>query len=342
MSFDGTNAVVGGTYDAGLGLDELIGQYDVDIYAFTAGAGQRLGFDVDALAPTSGLDTYVRLFPMQGNVVVSGSLLASNDDGRAPGESPSVNGASYLAHTFAAPGRYALVVTHAANAGADPMLIVGRSAGAEGQYRLSIADAPAQPVTVTTADFRYLAAPQRLELNFSADVQASLSVSDLQLVNLTTNQPIPSDRLALAYDAQTNRATFTFPGYQYGALPDGHYRATLPAGSVSDPQGNTLDIAAVTEFTFLNGDANRDRQVNLADFNILAGNFGQSNRTFAQGDFTYDGVVNLQDFNVLAARFGGVVAPGSAGAAGAAGSPFGTSEIVDVDEDAPHAGQLLS
>ena len=34
--------------------------------------------------------------------------------------------------------------------------------------------------------------------------------------------------------------------------------------------------------------ANRDRRVNLADFNILAGNFGQPNRIFSQGDFNYD------------------------------------------------------
>ena len=62
-------------------------------------------------------------------------------------------------------------------------------------------------------------------------------------------------------------------------------------------------------FDFLNGDANRDQRVNLADFNVLAANFGQSGRNFSQGDFTYDGIVNLSDFNILAARFGQVVAP---------------------------------
>jgi hypothetical protein len=66
---------------------------------------------------------------------------------------------------------------------------------------------------------------------------------------------------------------------------------------------------ATGDFFFLRGDANRDRRVNLQDFNILAANFGQSPRTFGQGDFTYDGTVNLQDFNALATRFGTELPP---------------------------------
>ena len=61
----------------------------------------------------------------------------------------------------------------------------------------------------------------------------------------------------------------------------------------------------------LAGDATRDRAVNLSDFNVLAANFGQSNRTFSQGDFNYDGAVNLSDFNILAPRFGQVLASAS-------------------------------
>jgi hypothetical protein len=55
---------------------------------------------------------------------------------------------------------------------------------------------------------------------------------------------------------------------------------------------------------FVPGDANLDGAVNLDDFNALAANFGQGDRTWQQGDFTYDGVVNLDDFNALAANFG--------------------------------------
>jgi hypothetical protein len=51
------------------------------------------------------------------------------------------------------------------------------------------------------------------------------------------------------------------------------------------------------------GDANVDGQVNLADFNRLASNFG-GNGNWIEGDFNYDGIINLSDFNRLAANFG--------------------------------------
>jgi hypothetical protein len=44
--------------------------------------------------------------------------------------------------------------------------------------------------------------------------------------------------------------------------------------------------------------------VNLADYNKLAANYGQSGRFWVHGDSTYDGLVNLADFNRLAANFG--------------------------------------
>jgi hypothetical protein len=81
----------------------------------------------------------------------------------------------------------------------------------------------------------------------------------------------------------------------------------------------------VLEFHALGGDANRDKRVNLADFNILAANFGQSNRTFSQGDFSYDGVVNLADFNILASKFGVAL--------GAAAGFDAVTESDDEDED---------
>jgi hypothetical protein len=64
----------------------------------------------------------------------------------------------------------------------------------------------------------------------------------------------------------------------------------------------------------LYGDANLDHQVNLADFNRLAGNFGQQGRQWVQGDFNYNGTANLADFNLLAGNFGGTVAAPDAAA----------------------------
>jgi len=49
------------------------------------------------------------------------------------------------------------------------------------------------------------------------------------------------------------------------------------------------------------GDANGDGIVNLADLNIVLGNFGQ---TTDEGDVTGDGVVNLADLNLVLGNFG--------------------------------------
>jgi hypothetical protein len=114
--------------------------------------------------------------------------------------------------------------------------------------------------------------------------------------------------MALGYAPATNVATFTFPRFTGGILPDADYRARMTGDNLSDVAGNPF-AGSQFDFFFLNGDANRDRRVNLGDFNILAANFGQSNRNFGQGDFNYDGTVNLADFNLLASRFGAAVGP---------------------------------
>jgi hypothetical protein len=159
-------------------------------------------------------------------------------------------------------------------------------------------------LSVTQSNFLFETAPQRLTFRFSANVQPSLSVSDLVLRNLTTNTTVAPSLMSLTYDAATNTATFAFPGYTGGQLPDGRHRATIAASAVTDPNGAPMGADHTFDFHHLRGDANRDARVNLQDFNILTLNFGQSNRTFSQGDFNYDNVVNLLDFNVLTNRFG--------------------------------------
>ncbi len=62
------------------------------------------------------------------------------------------------------------------------------------------------------------------------------------------------------------------------------------------------------------GDANFDGVVNLADFGILRGDFGDEGRSAA--DFNLDGVVNLADFGELRANFGDSIFGGSVAAAG--------------------------
>jgi hypothetical protein len=121
---------------------------------------------------------------------------------------------------------------------------------------------------------------------------------------LTTNQPVDTSGFTLAYNVGTNTATFSVNGI----LDDGNYRATLRPRAWLIPRAicwmATATAWAATNhnlaFFFLQGDANRDRSVDLLDFNILAANFGQSGRDFTQGDFNYTGNVDLVDFNILA------------------------------------------
>jgi hypothetical protein len=99
--------------------------------------------------------------------------------------------------------------------------------------------------------------------------------------------------------------------------------------------GQSVDDTAVLITHTRYGDANLDGVVNLADFNRLAGSFGQTGRFWVQGDFNYDGVVNLQDFNRLAANFGlsagpdGVVDPSDwAALAAAVPEPAGSAVVL--------------
>lgn len=160
---------------------------------------------------------------------------------------------------------------------------------------------------VTASAFQFATAPHKLNFTFDRDVSASLGTDDLVVQNLTTMQTIPSTDFSIDYDVLTNHATFAYTGTTAGIagmLPDGNYTATLIASAITTIQGAPLASNYVQNFRFLQADADNDGRVNLNDFNILAGNFGQSPRDFTQGDFDYDTIVNLNDFNILAGRFG--------------------------------------
>lgn len=109
--------------------------------------------------------------------------------------------------------------------------------------------------------------------------------------------------IAAAIAANTNEPHKT--GLGYGEATD--LFTSFPASF----EGQSIDSSTVlVKYTFY-GDANLSGNVNLADFNRLAANFGQSPRRWSQGDFNYDQLVNLADFNRLAGNFGqGGLAPG--------------------------------
>jgi uncharacterized delta-60 repeat protein len=165
------------------------------------------------------------------------------------------------------------------------------------------------PVVIASS-FWYETGPQRVWFKFSQDVAASVSAADFQV-----SGPAGMPGTTFDFDDVTNTATLSFNGI----LPDGDFTVRAIAAGITNAGGQAMSADHVVASFFLRADANRDRNVNLLDFNRLAANFGLSNRTFSQADFNYDGTVNLADFNILAGRFGAVVSPPAARAGFGAG-----------------------
>jgi uncharacterized delta-60 repeat protein len=148
-----------------------------------------------------------------------------------------------------------------------------------------------------------------MELHFSKSIVNSLGDDDVAIV----------DRFGNAYplqftvqdnvggDPSVARVTWN------SMLIDGNYTLRLNEYTIQDASGNWNTSPIDAAFFIFAADANHDRTVNLADFNILASNFGRmSGGTFSHGDFNYDGKVNLADFGLLAARMGHTLNPPSA------------------------------
>lgn len=128
------NSSPGGTKTLGQFVDYTLNpQTDVDLVKFTVSAGQRVGFDVDS-RNSSNLNTYLRIFNS------SGTEIAANNDGAAPGESSSQF--SYLAYTFSQAGTYYVGVSLNPNSNYSPVTGVGDVAGSgsTGEYRLTLND----------------------------------------------------------------------------------------------------------------------------------------------------------------------------------------------------------
>jgi hypothetical protein len=107
--------------------DSISTTTDVDLFKFTAKAGQKLGFDVD---PASGstLDGYLRVFNS------SGSRIAGNDNRAAPGE--TLGKSPYHEYTFATAGTYYVGVSGAPNSSYSVTTGFGDVVGSTGGYKL--------------------------------------------------------------------------------------------------------------------------------------------------------------------------------------------------------------
>ena len=267
----------GGTLPGGQSRSGAVTPGDLDVYTFTLAAGASATVRLTDLLNTS-FDPRLDVFGPNG-------VRIDNDSG---------NTAAVVNLTNAAGGTYYAL---ARDSGDDNV----------GSYAISL-NAAAAPDTrspqVTRSRFLFDTPQQRLVFTLNESVAGTVQTGDLALRNLTTNTDVPTANLSVTFNPWANEITFQFPGYPGGVLPNGNYRATLPAGSQLDAAGNPTVAAAVFEFYVLAGDTNRDRVVNLADFGRLRQNFGGRAKVFSEGDLNYDGLVNLADFGILRANFG--------------------------------------
>jgi glucose/arabinose dehydrogenase len=164
------------------------------------------------------------------------------------------------------------------------------------------------PPQVTGRGFDYTGvvlpqAPHRIRFTFSEDVSASLEPTDLVLVNTSTNTVVPSDAIAVSWDALTRTATFTVPGENGGILASGNYTATLPAGNIRDIGNNPLPGNEVFNFRFIQGDADGNGVIDFDDYALIDNGFLGGLNGYENGDFNYDGVIDFDDYSIIDFNF---------------------------------------
>ena len=117
----------------------IVTDIDVDLYRFTATAGQIVDFNINTpLNGPGGLGSYLRLFNS------SGQELAFNNDAAAPGEA-TVGFDAYLRFTFTTAGAYYIGVSNANNTAYNPITGAGNTAGgfySIGAYQLIVQALP--------------------------------------------------------------------------------------------------------------------------------------------------------------------------------------------------------
>lgn len=220
----------------------------------------------------------------------------------------------------------ASLTTHPASLGVTTNNFVGKSQFADPMFQGSIDDfriygralspadvstlADTTAPTVVDGTFAFDSPSQSIGLTFSEDVIASLDSADLSVVDLVTGRRVPASQFVLATQGGPGVATTATWSRDpsAGPLPDGNYRVTLPAGSVTDAAGNSLAADYTFDFFVLAGDANRDRVVNFSDLLIVARNYNGTGKTYGDGDLNSDGAVSFADLLILARSYGKALA----------------------------------
>jgi regulation of enolase protein 1 (concanavalin A-like superfamily) len=109
-------------------------------------------------------------------------------------------------------------------------------------------------VAPTPALWNFNPATQLLEVTYAEDLLAStVATADMAFANLSIPSSPPTD--SASYAAATRTATY---GVSPASLADGHWRATLNSGAVTDLAGNLSGAATSFEYFYAAGTADAD------------------------------------------------------------------------------------
>jgi hypothetical protein len=119
------------------------------------------------------------------------------------------------------------------------------------------------------------------------------------VVDYTGSSVFPSVKAAINSGSLTSSQLTAGRAIGYGEASD------LFAGPTGSFAGETIDSTAVVIAYTVIGDASLDGTVSSSDFNQFIAGYGMlSNARWTQGDFDGNGKVTTTDFNLLAGQFG--------------------------------------
>jgi hypothetical protein len=175
---------------------------DVDMFSFTVSGGQVVDFDIDTVSNGSGgLDSYVRLFDSQGN------LLDFNNDAAAPGEG-TVGFDAYLRHRFSIAGTYFIGVSNKNNVQYSPLTGNGDNAGganATGSYRLVIRGLSTtlalsvSPTSISENNGSAVGTVSRFDADLSQPLVVNLTSSDVHVATVPVSVVIPINQTSVNF-----------------------------------------------------------------------------------------------------------------------------------------------
>ena len=224
---------------------------DVDLYRFTARAGDRLtASTVSQSFGAAGLNTLLRLFDADGR------QLTSNDDLGGFSTDSRIDG-----FQMPATGTYYLGVSSSGNAGYNPGIAPSGTSGPQGKYQVSGSLTP-DTTAPTVAHAVPHAGPNAnqsiaaVTVQFSELIPAALASdpANYALLALGADRAVGGGddtpvAFTTAYDAASFTATLTLTGpAALLPLPAGAYRLTVrgTAGGIADLAGNRLNGGSST------------------------------------------------------------------------------------------------